>query len=102
MVKDFKSNTDAKRLHEAILAEAIREMPRLSQGDERVPLDRLTTVHGMINANSSGQPAGLALSKPEAFIRLPENLDQSSAQRNSTLFLSGTGVLLILLGIRLS
>ena len=81
----------------------IREMPRLSQGDERVPPEtRLTTVQGMINANSSGQPAGLALSKPEAFIRLPENLDQSSAQRNSTLFLSGTGVLLILLGLRLS
>ena len=40
--------------------------------------------------------------KQRAFIHLLLNPDQSPAQRNSTLFLSGTGVLLILLGIRLS
>ena len=103
MVKGFKSSADAKRLHEAILAEAVRTMPRLSQTDEQVPYEtRLVTNHGMINANSSGQQAGLPLSEAGSSIHILLNSDLSPAPRNSTLFLSGTGVLLILLGIRLS
>ena len=34
MVKNVKSSADAKRLHEAILAEAVRVMPQISQGVE--------------------------------------------------------------------
>ena len=103
MVKDVKSSADAKRLHEAILAEAVRTMPRLSQTNDQVAHEtRLATSRGMINASSSVQQAGLPLSKATSSIHLVLNPDQSPAHRNSTLFLSGTGVLLILLGIRLS
>ena len=103
MVKDVKSSADAKRLHEAILAEAVRTMPRLSQTNDQVAHEtRLATSRGMINASSSVQQAGLPLSEAKSSIHLLLNPDQSPAHRNSTLFLSGTGVLLILLGIRLS
>jgi hypothetical protein len=103
MVKDVKSSADAKRLHEAILAEAVRTMPRFSQTDEQVAHEtQLATNRGMINASSPVQQAGLPLSEAGSTIHLLLNTDQSPAQRNSTLFLSGTGVLLILLGIRLS
>jgi D-alanyl-D-alanine carboxypeptidase/D-alanyl-D-alanine-endopeptidase (penicillin-binding protein 4) len=107
MVKDFKSNTDAKRLHEAILAEAVREMPRLSQGDERVPSlapsERPFAIErGEINANSSDRLVALPLCQPETSIRPLKHSGQSASQKKSTLFLSGTGVLLILLGLRLS
>ena len=103
MVKDVKSSADAKRLHEAILAEAVRTMPRLSQTEEQVPHEtRFVTDHGMINANSSGQQAGWPVSEAESSIHPLMDPDQDHAQEKSTVLLTGTGVLLILLGIRLS
>ncbi len=107
MVKDVKSNIDAKRLHESILAEAVREMPRASQGDERVlhptpPEDHTSTnLHGT-NAQSSRQRANDRLANASDPKEPSAKISQRSVHNGSNVFLTGTGVLLILLGIRLS
>ena len=57
MVKNFKSNADAKRLHESILAEAVRAMPRVSQATDHESLQaqsegRFVSNRGRTVANS--------------------------------------------------
>lgn len=107
MVKDFNSNIDAKRLHESILAEAIREMPRASQGDERVLRPKPSKNHRLKNVPRTNEhfsrqgidhqlTNAIDPKEPSAMI------NQRSPHNVSDIFLTGTGILLVLLGIRLS
>ena len=107
MVKDFKSNANAKLLHEAILAEAVREMSRVSQGDEllpaRSPSEKIfSTDRGRTSTNPAHQYVRLQSPGTDAPIHSSEKTTMRSAKRPSTVLLTGTGVILILLGIRLS
>lgn len=102
MVKNVKSSAEAKRLHESILAEVVREVSQ-SAGDESNKQSSVgTEIHPQvkpqqIKVNHSNQAAIPVESNQD-----PRWVAHTHAPRHSNLFAAGMGVILILLGIRLS
>ena len=99
MVKNVKSSAEAKRLHESILAEVVREL------SQSVPLGQ--NNHGLLPTGQShvkAQPDKAALPNQRngalKFKQSPEGDAFNHDASYSTILANGTGIILILLGIR--
>ena len=99
MVKNVKSSAEAKRLHESILAEVVRELSQsVALGQNNHGLLPTGQSHVKAQPDNTGFPS--QRNGPLKLKQGPEGDAFNHDASYSNILANGTGVILILLGIR--
>lgn len=100
MVKNVKSSAEAKRLHESILAEVIRELPQSAQGQRNNQGSIETRNQSLAAAQFDKTSHPNEVTSVVKSISSPNRVALPHTASHSRMIAAGTGVFLILLGIR--